>query len=98
MKKALTIAIRYGVVRRQGTLKGRLEKQIIDYKTHQQRLIPLLATAYAMNFTGLEAIRIYENLMSVLGTTKPGDPKMGEAIDALKETHATAAGIKAFCT
>lgn len=105
-KKATTIAVRYGCVRRQfgggvnkkGIGNGILETKIMDYQTHQQRIIPLVAWTYAMAFGAMEVGRIYENLMSLLETVKPGDPAMVNAIDALKETHATAAGLKAHCT
>ena len=46
-KKALTIAIRYGVVRRQfGGKDGKLENKIMDYGTHKMRLIPALAITF----------------------------------------------------
>lgn len=97
-KKALTIAIRYACIRRQFGGKGGLETKIIDYQTHQQRLIPLLALTYAMAFGSLEIGKIYENQMKMLAETKPHDPAMGKVIDSLKGTHATTAGLKAFCT
>lgn len=97
-KKAVTIAIRYGCVRRQFGGHGGYETKIIDYQTHQQRLVPLLALTYAMTFGAMEVSSIYENLMHMLETTKPTDPNMAQTIDALKETHATSAGLKAFCT
>lgn len=98
-KKAITIAIRYGCIRRQfGGAKGGLETKIIDYQTHQLRLIPLLAFTYAIGFGAMEVGKIYENLMTVLEQTKPGDPNMMKVIESLKETHATAAGLKAFST
>lgn len=53
-KLALTIAIRYGTVRRQFSHKeGEPEKQIINYASHQFRLMPLLALSYAMHFGGV---------------------------------------------
>lgn len=70
----------------------------MDYQTHQQRIIPLVALTFAMAFGSMEIRRIYENLMSMLGKVQPGDPSMMKTIDALKETHATTAGLKAHCT
>lgn len=96
-KKALTIAIRYAAVRRQGG-SGDLETKLLDYRIHQHRLMPLLAQAYAMHLTGIVMKDLYENLMSKLNTAKPGDSDMQEVIETLKETHATSAGLKAFCT
>jgi len=47
-KRALTIAIRYAAVRRQGG-SGELETKLLDYRIHQHRLMPLLAHAYVRN-------------------------------------------------
>jgi len=49
-KTGLTIAIRYGNRRRQFGPKGEAEVRILDYPTHQKRLLPLLANAYALDF------------------------------------------------
>ena len=98
-KKAITIAIRYACIRRQfGGQPGGFETKIIDYQTHQMRLIPLLSLTYAMAFTSIEVGKIYDNLMTALETTKPTDPMMGQVVATLKETHATSAGLKAYCT
>lgn len=54
-KKALTIACRYAIVRRQfhSVVSGpNVETQLIDYTIHQHRLMPLLAQTFAMHFTG----------------------------------------------
>ena len=102
-KKALTIAIRYGVVRRQfGGKSGTLENKIMDYGTHKMRLLPGLAVTYAMHFAAVEVTRIYDSLMEHLGKMKKPNAatpeKMAELIDILKETHGTSAGLKAFCS
>ena len=81
-KAGLTIAIRYAHQRRQFGPPGKAEQLIINYQTHQQRLMPLLANAYALNFT-LEYL-----------TEKYLDQKPEEA----REVEALAAGLKAFCT
>lgn len=50
-KKGLTIAIRYALKRRQfGPSFKEPETLILDYPSHQRRLMPLLAKAYAVNF------------------------------------------------
>jgi len=49
-KSALTIALRYATQRRQFGPGGAAETLLIDYPSHQQRLIPLLAGIYALNF------------------------------------------------
>lgn len=49
-KSGLTIAIRYGNRRRQFGPKDEPETPILDYRTHQRRLFPPLANAYALTF------------------------------------------------
>eukprot|EP00002_Diphylleia_rotans_P003754 TRINITY_DN12636_c0_g1_i1.p1 TRINITY_DN12636_c0_g1~~TRINITY_DN12636_c0_g1_i1.p1 ORF type:complete len:700 (+),score=147.84 TRINITY_DN12636_c0_g1_i1:52-2151(+) len=94
LKKAITIATRYAAVRRQfSTRPGEPERKIIDYTNHQYRLMPILATAYAMVFTGKRLNEIYTDLLALL---ESGDVE--DALPALKETHATSSGLKAFFT
>ncbi|KAF9387784.1 fatty-acyl coenzyme A oxidase [Podila verticillata] len=99
-KKAVTIAGRYAAVRRQFSSNPHdvQETKLIDYAIHQYRLMPLLAMAYAFHFTGVETNKLYDELMDKLESTQPDDDTMQEVIDTLKETHATSAGLKAFCT
>lgn len=99
-KKALIIAIRYGAVRRQfgGNSDGEPETKLLDYAIHQQRLMPMLARAFAMHFTGIEVSRMYDLLMARLTALKAGDGDMNEVLDSLKELHGTSSGLKAFCT
>ncbi|VVB02227.1 unnamed protein product [Arabis nemorensis] len=53
LSRAVSIATRYSAVRRQfGSHNGGIETQVIDYKTQQHRLFPLLASAYAFRFVG----------------------------------------------
>ena len=50
-KTALTIAIKYALKRRQFAPKdGEPETILMDYPTHQHRLIPLLVKSYAVHF------------------------------------------------
>ncbi|MCL4146251.1 UNVERIFIED_CONTAM: hypothetical protein GTU68_044626, partial [Idotea baltica] len=49
-KSGLAIAIKYAAVRRQFGPSGGVETPILDYRTHQRRLMPLLAKAYAFHF------------------------------------------------
>lgn len=97
-KKALVIAIRYACVRRQfGGMDG-AEKQIMDYKTHQYRLITLLAADYAMQFVGMNIRREYESLIAKMSKADPMSAEMKNLIGNLKEVHGTSAGVKALCT
>jgi len=50
-KLALTIALTYGTQRRQFTAASDTDEEVIlDYQRHQRRLLPRLATTYAMSF------------------------------------------------
>lgn len=49
-KSALTIAIRYGLRRRQFGPPDEDEVPILEYRTQQRRLMPLLARTYALHF------------------------------------------------
>ncbi|KAI9503930.1 acyl-CoA dehydrogenase/oxidase C-terminal [Coemansia spiralis] len=100
-KRALTIAVRYASVRRQFGIgePGTVETKLLDYPIHQHRLLPLMAQTFAMVFAAREMNTNYQKLMSVL--SELGDdkgPAVNDAIKNLKETHATSAGLKAFCT
>ncbi len=49
-KSGLTIAVRYGNRRRQFGPKDGPEVSLLDYRTHKRRLLPHLATTYALHF------------------------------------------------
>ncbi len=54
-KSAMAIAIRYGERRRQfGPPDGSYEAPLLDYRTHQRRLLPRLARTYALHFSQQE--------------------------------------------
>lgn len=50
-RRALSIAVRHGLRRRQFPAPGRPEGVLLlDYQTHQRRLLPLVARSYALGF------------------------------------------------
>ena len=57
---ALTIAIRYAARRRQFGPAAGTEVPLLDYPSHQRRLMPLLATAYAYRFAVEHLIDDYD--------------------------------------
>jgi acyl-CoA oxidase len=61
---ALAIAITYGNQRRQFAGAGEDEQVLLDYGRHQRRLIPRLATAYAMNFAHDEFLVKFDAVFS----------------------------------
>lgn len=81
-KSALTIAIRYGAKRRQFGPENQPEQAILDYPSHQRRLIPRLAETYALNF----AIR---HLMDCYTGTIPTDSQTVEALAAAIKATST---------
>ncbi|PVZ99193.1 hypothetical protein BB558_004798 [Smittium angustum] len=98
-KRALTIAIRYAAVRHQFSNgpPGSPETKLLDYVTHQHRLLPLLAQTFAIGFAAKKLTAQFDSLMKNLQSARPGsDVKM--LLQDLKETHSTSAGLKAFCT
>ena len=81
-KSGLTIAIRYAARRRQFGPEHGTETLLLDYPTHQRRLLPLLANVYALDFatkylTSRYAARTEEDV---------------------REIETLAAGLKAFST
>lgn len=90
LMKACTIAVRYSVVRRQSELKpGDPEAKILDYQTQQQKLLPQLATAYALHFTCDYVHEIFNKAYTEI---------KGGKFDLLPELHALASGIKVLAS
>lgn len=81
-KAGLAIAIKYGDQRRQFGPEGGAEVPILNYQTHQRRLMPLLANAYALHFA-LQYLT--ERFLS-------------RTEHEMQEIEALAAGLKAFGT
>lgn len=81
-KSGLTIAIRYGDQRRQFGPEGGVEVPILNYRTHQRRLMPLLANAYALHFA-------LKHLT---------DRFINRKEEEMQEIEALAAGLKSFAT
>ena len=82
-KSALTIAVRYGAERRQFGPKDRAEVPVLDYLSHQRRLLPFVATCYALNFA-------LHDLAERYGERPDGAD--------LREIEAEAAALKAMST
>jgi acyl-CoA oxidase len=62
-KSALTIAVRYGLRRRQFGPPDGEEVPILDYRTHQRRLMPLLARTFALHFAQDELREKFDHAM-----------------------------------
>jgi len=81
-KSGLTIAIKYAMMRRQFGPKKKSETIIMDYQSHQRRLIPRLAKAYAIHFALENLAQRYVN----------------RSEKEMREIEALAAGLKAYAT
>ena len=81
-KLGLTIAIKYGDKRRQFGPEGATEVPILNYRTHQRRLMPLLANTFALHFS-LQYLT--ERFLS-------------RTEEQMQEIEALAAGLKSFAT
>ncbi|PPR83977.1 hypothetical protein GOBAR_AA36742 [Gossypium barbadense] len=90
LARAVCIATRYSAVRRQfGSQNGGPETQVIDYKTQQSRLFPLLASAYAFRFVGEWLKWLYTDVTQRL---------QANDFSTLPEAHACTAGLKSMTT
>ena len=88
-KTALAIAIRYAVQRRQFAAPGSdQEVLLLDYRTHQRKLLPALATSYALHFA---QGRLVESLHELQTAAQPDEV-------AQRELESRVAGIKAVVT
>ena len=82
-KSALAIAVKYALKRRQfGPDHAEQEMLIMDYPSHQRRLLPRLARALAADFALQDLVTRYQNTSS----------------DELRLIETQAAGIKAYTT
>ena len=88
-KSALTIAVRYALKRRQFGPPGSDEEALLlDYRVHQRRLLPLLATTYALHFAQRELVT---GLHEAFTSEERNDR-------GVRQLESYAAGIKAFAT
>src|SRR3954452_9957660 len=89
-KLALDIAVRYGNVRRQFAAPGKDREIVVnDYLVHQRKLLPALATSYALHFA-------QEELVSTMHDVQYKTHVLGEEIDEAgqRELESRAAGLK----
>jgi acyl-CoA oxidase len=90
-KTALTIATRYAEQRRQFARPGSTDEVVLmDYVAHQRRLIPALATTYALHFAQEELVQSLDELH------QSGPESLDEL--AQRELETRAAGLKAVTT
>jgi acyl-CoA oxidase len=88
-KVALDIAVRRALVRRQFGPPDEPEAVLMDYRTHQRRLLPALATTYALHFA---QDRLRTTLHDVFHSGANDDDRRR------RELETFAAGLKAVAT
>lgn len=93
LARAVTVAVRYTAIRRQfqdrdGDKRGP-EMSVLDYPTVQIRILPLLATTFALHYTGLAMRSVYQ---STRNDVEQGDFR------SLAHMHSMSSGLKSLCT
>ncbi|XP_053381781.1 peroxisomal acyl-coenzyme A oxidase 1-like [Mercenaria mercenaria] len=88
LAQACVITTRYSAVRRQTEIRpGGEEPQVIDYQTQQEKIVPLLAAAYAFIFSGNMMVKEYMRINA--------DMEKG-ILDEMAALHGLSSGLKAF--
>jgi acyl-CoA oxidase len=95
-KTALALAVRYGEARRQFERPGTgTEVRVLDYLAQQRRLLPALATTYALHFAQEELVTALHDIQtSVLHGEGDGEVEEWRQ----RELESRAAGLKAVAT
>ncbi|MHC8503793.1 acyl-CoA dehydrogenase family protein [Pseudonocardia artemisiae] len=89
-QKALAIAVRYGETRRQFSDPATGEEVVVlDYLAHQRKLLPALATTYALHFAQEELVSAMHDVQA---------PGAASDEDAQRALETKAAGVKAVGT
>lgn len=86
LKIAVTIAIRYALLRQQFGPPKQAEISILDYQSHQHKLMPMLASTYAFHFATTNLVAKYSEM------------KKTQDEELVADVHALSAGLKAYVT
>lgn len=86
LKGAVTIAIRYASQRHQFGPPDSAEIAVLDYQSLQWKLMPMMATAYALHFAKNQLVDMY------------CDMKRSHDDDLIADVHSFSAGMKAYTT
>lgn len=95
LARAATVAVRYLSIRRQFADRdtkdpGAPEQAVLNYPTVQVRILPLLATTFALHYTGEAMYKLYYGTRRAI--EESGD------FSRLAEMHAASSGLKSLCT
>ncbi|ERM94195.1 acyl-coenzyme A oxidase 2, peroxisomal [Amborella trichopoda] len=86
LKVAVTIAVRYSLLRQQFGPPKQPEISILDYQSQQHKLMPMLACTYAFHFATKYLVEKYSEMKKSSDDLVVGD------------VHALSAGLKAYVT
>jgi acyl-CoA oxidase len=94
LARAVTVAVRYTAIRKQfkdrdAPSDSAPEMAVLDYPTVQIRILPLLATTFALHYTGEAMYNLYNNTREAI---EKGD------FASLAELHSASSGLKSLCT
>ncbi|QDS78091.1 hypothetical protein FKW77_003887 [Venturia effusa] len=94
LARAVTIAVRYTSIRKQFRDRdapgdNAPEMAVLDYPTVQIRILPLLATTFALHYTGEAMYNLYYDSREAI---EKGD------FSSIAELHSTSSGLKSLCT
>lgn len=107
LARGVTIATRYCAVRRQFQDRDDVsndisENQVLNYSMVQFRLLPLLASTFALHFTGIAMMEMYtqsqEKMKQAIANSRRGAglEERQSGSDMLADLHATSCGLKAL--
>lgn len=86
LKIVTTIAVRYSLLRQQFGPPNKPEIAILDYQSQQQRLMPMLSSAYAFHFAAAHLVKQYAEM------------KRTKDEELIADVHVLSAGLKAYIT
>ncbi|KAJ8765449.1 hypothetical protein K2173_014571 [Erythroxylum novogranatense] len=86
LKIAVIIATRYSLLRQQFGPPKQPEVSIIDYQSHQHKLMPMLASTYAFHFASVHLVERYSEMKKTQDEQLVGD------------VHTLSSGLKAYVT
>lgn len=94
LARAVTVAVRYTSIRRQFRDRDAPDNRgpevaVLDYPTVQVRILPLLATTFALHYTGEHMYNLYSKTRKNI---EKGD------FSEIAELHSTSSGLKSLCT
>lgn len=102
LARGATIATRYCAIRRQFSDRDQPtqteELQVLDYPMVQNRLFPLIATAFAMHVTGTAMMALYKRASESLPSGTGSNDNHSRPRQLFAELHATSCGLKALAT